>query len=522
VTIQQATLCILTRGSPPNQVLLGYKKIGFGQGKYTGFGGKVEPGETIAAAACRELLEETGISIPPEKLISMGVLTFLFPNQPAWNQEVHVCRIENWQGEPVESDEMAPEWFAVDQLPFERMWDDGRYWLPPILSGLTYFARFTFKDDNATIDQVAFEASPVLLSPLSLAPIPLLASTLDARADLLADDPRHESAVRLFNGFLEGFPELVADLYADTLVLQDHAKPSQTAASIFAQAQAFYLDRLPWIRATVIKTRAKKDRQESQSPTGISSSSHPTRKIREHGVWYALDLLLHQDTTFYPDTRYLRRWAIEHLSNQRVLNTFAYTGSLGVAALAGGARQVIQLDLNRTYLNLAKTSYTLNGFPIQRDEFIVGDFFPRINTLKREGARFDCVFLDPPFFSVTGKGRVDLVTQYARLINKVRPLISDGGWLAAVNNALFLSGKDYMEMLRELCSDGYLSVEELIPVPFDCAGYHATRIRSLPADPAPFNHATKIVILRVRRKQNTDSSGDDRQVHGIAPESICA
>lgn len=338
------------------------------------------------------------------------------------------------------------------------------------------------------------------LSSIPASLIPLLASTLDARAGLLEGDPRHESAVRLFNGFLEGCPSLVADLFADTLVLQNHADLPEPVEPLLTQAQGFYLDRLPWIRTVVVKTRTPKGKQDSPERNRVSTGNPPARKIREYGVWYALDLLLHQDTTFYPDTRFLRRWAIDHLSNQRMLNTFAYTGSLGVAALAGGARQVIQLDLNPAYLNLAKTSYTLNGFPIRRDEFLAGDFFPRISALKRVGALFDCVFLDPPFFSITAKGRVDLLSQYTRLINKVRPLIADGGRLVTVNNALFLSGKDFLAQLNELCADGYLSIEELIPVPPDCAGYPATCIRSLPADPAPFNHATKIAVLRVRRK----------------------
>ena len=504
MTIQRSTLCLLTRGRPACQLLLGYKKIGFGHGKYTGFGGKVEPGETVVIAAQRELAEETGILVPLENLQIVGVLTFLFPDQPTWNQDVHVFRVENWQGEPIESDEMKPEWFNVDQLPFDRMWDDGRYWLPPILAGQAYTACFTFQEDNATIKKVEIDQADSSLSdPLCPDPFSLerlLASTLAARCGLLAADPRHESVMRLFNGFLEGCPELMADLYADTLVLQNYASPFESGRVFIMESQAFYLDQLPWVKTVVVKTRAGNHQEGSERQGVITFGDSPARKIREHGVWYGLDLLLHQDGTFYPDTRHLRRWAIERLSGKSVLNTFAYTGSLGVAALAGGALQVLQLDRNKTYLNLAKTSYTLNGFAIRKKEFLVADFFLCIRALKRVGALFDCIFLDPPFFSVTDKGRVDLVSQSAQLINKVRPLVADGGWLVAANNALFVSGKEYLGMLEGLCKDGYLAIEELIPIPPDCAGYPETRHRTLPVDPAPFNHATKIVILRVRRK----------------------
>ena len=119
----------------------------------------------------------------------------------------------------------------------------------------------------------------------------------------------------------------------------------------------------------------------------------------------------------------------------------------------------------------------------------------------RSEERFDCVFVDPPFFAATGKGTVDLIAQSHRVINKVRPLINDGGLLVAINNALFVSGAEYLHTLETLCADGYLGIEELIPVPIDCTGYPETRVRPPLVDPAPFNHSTKIAILRIRRKR---------------------
>jgi 23S rRNA (cytosine1962-C5)-methyltransferase len=339
----------------------------------------------------------------------------------------------------------------------------------------------------------------------------ILETCLSARASLLSAP--HQSGVRLFNGFLEGWPEWVVEIYADTLILLNHANPLQALSPTPYEIADFYRQRLPWLNCALLKNRANPPHIQPPSPSGGGAESEgdsrrgtiifgnrPTREIREHGVRYALDLALNQDTSFYLDTRNLRQWAIENLAGKRVLNTFAYTGSLGVAAIAGGASQVVHVDLNRQFLNLAKTSYTLNGFPIQRADFRVGDFFPTVNALKREGALFDCVFLDPPFFSTTSKGRVDLVNESTRLINKVRPVIADGGWLVAINNALFVSGADYLHTLETLCVDGYLSIETLLSIPDDCIGYPQTIQRALPADPAPFNHATKIAVLKVRRK----------------------
>lgn len=319
---------------------------------------------------------------------------------------------------------------------------------------------------------------------------------LQARTALFEE--KHQTAFRLLNGFLEGVPGLTVDLYARTLLMTDHSDDPAVNESWVAEVQAFYLRHLPWLKAVILKTRAAKD--EAAQRGKLVAGGPPDRKICENGVWYAVDLMLNRDASLYLDTRGLRAWALEHLSGKRVLNTFAYTGSLGVAALAGGASQVIQLDLNRRFLNLAKDSYALNGFPVRRSDFRTGDFWSQVNQLKRAGELFDCVFVDPPFFSMTSRGTVNLVGESERVINKVRPLVAHQGWLVAMNNALFLSGAAYEAMLRDLCADGYLSIEALIPVPPDFTGFPETRQGSLPADPTPFNYSTKIALLRATRK----------------------
>lgn len=315
--------------------------------------------------------------------------------------------------------------------------------------------------------------------------------------------PPNESAFRLFNGFLEGCPSLALDVYADTLVAYNYADPPESGAGHVAEAIELARVQLPWLGAAIVKSRYAASHEARRGL--LAWGKQPARRVREHGVRYAINLQINQDASFYADTRNLRQWTLNNSRDKNILNTFAYTGSLGAAALAGGAACVVQLDRSRAFLNLAKETYTLNGFVIRKQDFLVADFFPVISRLRRENALFDGVFLDPPFFSSTGKGVVDQGLQAERLINKVRPLVRDGGWLAAVNNALFVSGRDYWATLEALCADGFLEIETLIPVPEDCAGYTQTRVASLPVDPTPFNHATKIAILRIKRK--IDSPG---------------
>lgn len=317
-----------------------------------------------------------------------------------------------------------------------------------------------------------------------------------ARAALV--DSRHEAAFRLFNGFYEGCPDLAMDVYASTLLIHNYAANVELGAAAARTAAAKARELLPWLTTVLIKTRNSSDQAERNGV--LLEGGPPSTRIREGGTRYALALTLNRDASLYLDTRNLRAWAQSELKGMSVLNTFAYTGSLGVAALAGGAARVLQLDLNGYFLNVAKTSYTLNGFPIRKADFIADDFFPATTRLNRAGEQFDCVFLDPPFFSVTPKGVVDLEKSFTRLINKVRPLVRDGGRLVIINNALFTSGADVMADIEALAADGYLSVEALVPVPEDFTGYAGTRVAAPPVDPAPFNHPTKIVVLRVRRK----------------------
>jgi len=304
----------------------------------------------------------------------------------------------------------------------------------------------------------------------------------------------HEGAFRLFNGFYEGFPDLVLDVYGRTLVIHDY---SETPNPNLIQAIINHVRTdLNWLQAGILKTRNGATQKEKRGV--LVFGEQPDQKIKEHDILYSLDLTMNRDASFYLDTSNLRKWLMKNMHGKSVLNTFAYTGSLGVAAFAGGASKVVQTDLNRQFLNLAKDSYVLNGFPIEKQNFIAQDFFLVVARFKAGKQTFDCVIIDPPFFSATSRGKVDLEHESERLINKVRPLINDSGFLITINNAVFLSGADYMRTLEKLCKDGYLSIRELIPVPEGFIGMN--RIGKPITDPSPFNHSTKIAIMDVKRK----------------------
>ncbi len=131
-----------------DSVLLAMKKRGFGMGRWNGVGGKVEQGETLDEAAIRETKEEIGVT--PLVITPVATLKFYYPPQRAKgkNIQVKVYTCTAWQGEPAETEEMRPQWFGIDKIPYEEMWSDDKYWLPLVLGGKKLEAEFYFDSSD--------------------------------------------------------------------------------------------------------------------------------------------------------------------------------------------------------------------------------------------------------------------------------------------------------------------------------------------------------------------------------------
>ena len=140
------TLCIVHKHP---HILLGMKKRGFGAGRWNGFGGKVEI-ETIEENIKRETREECGIEI--QNMEQVGLMDFEFEGNPEFIQ-VHVFKINKFTGEPEESEEMKPQWFHVDEIPFNKMWPDDTFWIPILLQGKKFKGKFIFNRSNSILEK---------------------------------------------------------------------------------------------------------------------------------------------------------------------------------------------------------------------------------------------------------------------------------------------------------------------------------------------------------------------------------
>jgi 8-oxo-dGTP diphosphatase/2-hydroxy-dATP diphosphatase len=138
------TLCCLKKDG---KILLGMKKRGFGAGRWNGFGGKLYEGESIEDAAKRETREECGIEIT--ELEKIGIIDF-FQKSPEI-LEVNIFAIKNYLGEPIETEEMKPQWFSFTEIPFDSMWPDDEFWIPLFLEDKKFKGYFLFDKEGNKI-----------------------------------------------------------------------------------------------------------------------------------------------------------------------------------------------------------------------------------------------------------------------------------------------------------------------------------------------------------------------------------
>ena len=321
----------------------------------------------------------------------------------------------------------------------------------------------------------------------------ILLAAYERRQNLL--DHQLTNAYRLCHGFSEGLVDICVDRYRTTLVILDYAEGG-AARELIDSIANWYVSHAEGIQCVIWKQR-RGDTQADKCGV-IIFGEQPTTYIVENGVKYAVDLMMNLDASFYLDTRNVRLWLTANMADKSVLNMFAYTGSLGVAAKAAGAKHVVQTDLKKKFLEVGARSMQLNGFRHTKRDEEVGDFWAVTRNFRKHTRQFDCVILDPPHFSDTKKGSFDITSEYPRLFSKVQPLVKPGGFIISINNALFLDGETHRADLDAMCEDGHLERKMNIDVPADSLGDATVDWSKIyPKNPAPFNHSTKITVFQV-------------------------
>ncbi|MFA0657948.1 class I SAM-dependent methyltransferase [Vibrio splendidus] len=167
--------------------------------------------------------------------------------------------------------------------------------------------------------------------------------------------------------------------------------------------------------------------------------------VVEHGLKYQLDIGRNQNFGLFLDMRNGRQWVQDNAKDKNVLNLFAYTCGFSVAAIAGGARQCMNVDMSRGSLNKGRDNHRLNEHDMRSVNFLGYDIFKSWGKIKK-GGPYELVIIDPPSFQ---KGSFALTKDYKKILRRLPDLLTEGGEVIACVNSPAVSPNFLVETMVE-------------------------------------------------------------------------
>ncbi len=239
-----------------------------------------------------------------------------------------------------------------------------------------------------------------------------------------SDSP--QNAYRVFHGHHDGLKGLNIDRLGDSCLVSLKRDLAHHLPAIRSGIEACH-------RFARIVVRTHRRRNYNPQPLSITPLAGDLPgaaiEVRDNGLRFLVDLTAAANPGLFLDTRPARGWLLDNCRGRRVLNLFAYTGSLGVAAAAGGARSVTHVDHSATALAGARANHELNGLPIDDRDLLQGDLYDHLPRAVRAGKTFDGIILDPPPQLTRSKGRRPRWQDYPKLTKLTTALLAPGGWL---------------------------------------------------------------------------------------------
>jgi 23S rRNA (cytosine1962-C5)-methyltransferase len=263
-------------------------------------------------------------------------------------------------------------------------------------------------------------------------------------------------AARLLNASASGTPRLVFELYGKHGILYDYGdseksdgNAGETSRGIRLRAAASsWKERFGWESISLVDRASAGDAARSGS-FALAGEPPESLTILENGQPFRLELRHPRNVGLFLDTRELRRELRANSQGARVLNLFCYTGSLGLAALLGGAAEVVQVDVSARYLAWGRENLALAKLAEDRCRFVKMDSERYLDWASKKGLRFDRILLDPPVFSRFDGKVFRFESDYFRLAAKAAALLAPGGALVAVTNYFGVSYAEFASGLGE-------------------------------------------------------------------------
>lgn len=213
----------------------------------------------------------------------------------------------------------------------------------------------------------------------------------------------------------------------------------------------------PWLAQLVKELAAKisacksivvqyRCRKFSPSETLFGEEINSTQ-VTELGLSYQVTFGQAQNSGLFLDMRNGRQWVKDNAQGKNVLNLFSYTCAFSVAALAGGAKQVVNVDLSKASLSRGRENHRLNLQDLSKVKFEGVDIFKSYGRLKKHGP-YDLLICDPPSFQ---KGSVNIQRDYGKIIRRIPQLMKPSGQLMLCLNSPDLDDKFLLAEVEKEC-----------------------------------------------------------------------
>lgn len=296
---------------------------------------------------------------------------------------------------------------------------------------------------------------------------------------------------RLIHGEADGLPGLIVDRYGDTLV-------AQFLSSGVQRWQAVLVDALT--QATGLSRVYERSDTSSREREGLAAAQGWLRgqgvtelTIQEHGWRFSVDIAKGHKTGFYLDQRDNRQqfaqWVAAH-GVRRVLNCHSYSGGFSIAALSGGAEQVVAVDSSAQAHARAQTNLQLNGIDPARVQLLDADVNASLRRWGEQGevgepgqpgrqgepgALFDAVVLDPPKLAPTVAHAERAARAYKDLNRLALRLLRPGGLLLSFSCSAGVGPELFHKIVAGAAVDA--GVDGYISAKLGAAADHPTTLR---------------------------------------------
>lgn len=257
--------------------------------------------------------------------------------------------------------------------------------------------------------------------------------------------PQNNDAQRLFHGrghAYPGYEHVNIDWYAPLVLITLYHSVDMTWLEQLAN---HIQQQLPQARQVVAQQRYLRD-----GPfIWLRGEALEKQTLQEQGMDYWLTLGKQQNTGIFLDMANGRRWLRERSAGKAVLNLFAYTCAFSVAAHAGGAKKIVNVDMSKASLSQGRENHRLNSQDLDRVIFEGVDIFKSFGRLKKHGP-YDVIVCDPPTFQ---KGSVNIERDYQKIIRRIPQLANPGAELLMCLNAPDLDDEFLKAQMAEHCPD---------------------------------------------------------------------